>query len=138
MSVEEDILNNSKVVAVVGLSSKPDRPSYRVSSYLKRHGYRVIPVNPAEKEVLGEVSYPDLLSVPEKPDVVTIFRRSEDVPPIVEQAIRIGANAVWMQEGIVNEGAAELARKAGLAVVMDKCMHIEHSKFHNIIEEDEQ
>ncbi len=136
MSVEEDILNNSRVVAVVGLSSKPERPSYRVSSYLRKHGYKVIAVNPMEKEVMGETAYPDLLSIPEAVDVVDIFRRAEDVPPIVEQAIKIGAKAVWMQEGIVNENAAELARKAGLAVVMDKCMHIEHSKLYDIIAED--
>jgi predicted CoA-binding protein len=128
MSVEEEILNSSRVVAVVGLSSKPDRPSYRVASYLKEQGYKIIPVNPAEKEILGELCYPDLASIPESVDVVDIFRRSEEVLPIVEEAIRIGAKAVWMQEGVINEEAAARAREAGLVVVMDKCMRKEHRK----------
>jgi len=113
---------------MVGLSDNAERPSYRVASYLKEQGYRIIPVNPRVEEVLGEVSYPDLTSVPEPVDVVDIFRRSEDVPPIVEEAIKVGAKVVWMQEGIVNEEAAERARRAGLQVVMDKCMLKEHSK----------
>jgi predicted CoA-binding protein len=128
MSAEEEILNFSRVVAVVGLSSKPDRPSYRVASYLKEQGYKIIPVNPGEKEISGELCYPDLASIPEPVDVVDIFRRSEDVPPIVEEAIRIGAKAVWMQEGVINEEAAARAREAGLGVVMDKCMRKEHLK----------
>ena len=126
MSVEREILNSSRVVAVVGLSPKPDRPSYIVASYLKENGYSIIPVNPGEKEILGEVSYPDLPSIPKKIDVVDIFRRSEEVPAIVEQAIKIGAKAVWMQEGVINEQAAARARKAGLLVVMDRCMRKEH------------
>ena len=130
MTVIEDILNNSKVVAIVGLSGKKERPSYEVGSYLKEHGYRIIPVNPAEKEILGEKSYPDLESIPEKIDVVDIFRRSEEVLPIVRQAIKIGAKAVWMQEGVVNKEAAAEARAAGLKVVMDKCMHKQHVKLH--------
>jgi predicted CoA-binding protein len=128
VSVEEEILNFSRVVAVVGLSSKPDRPSYRVASYLKEQGYRIIPVNPTEKEILGELYYPDLVSIPELVDAVDIFRRSEEVLPIVEEAIRIGAKAVWMQEGVINEEAATRAREAGLMVVMDKCMRKEHRK----------
>ena len=128
MSAEEEILNFSRVVAVVGLSSKPGRPSYRVASYLKEQGYKIIPVNPGEKEISGELCYPDLASIPEPVDVVDIFRRSEDVPPIVEEAIRIGAKAVWMQEGVINEEAAARAREAGLGVVMDKCMRKEHLK----------
>jgi predicted CoA-binding protein len=128
MSVEEEILNFSRVVAVVGLSSKPDRPSYRVASYLKEQGYKIIPVNPAEKEILGELCYPDLVSIPELVDAVDIFRHSEEVLPIVEEAIRIGAKAVWMQEGVINEEAAARAREAGLMVVMDKCMRKEHMK----------
>ena len=128
MSAEEEILNFSRVVAVVGLSSKPDRPSYRVASYLKEQGYKIIPVNPGEKEISGELCYPDLASIPEPVDVVDIFRRSEDVPPIVEEAIRIGAKAVWMQEGVINEEAAARAREAGLGVVIDKCMRKEHLK----------
>ena len=130
MSIEEKILNSSRTIAVVGLSSKPDQPSYRVASYLKEQGYKMIPVNPAEKEILGERCYPDLASIPESIDVVDIFRRSEKVPPIVEEAIRIGANAVWMQEGVINEEAAARARKAGLMVVMDKCMRKEHQRLH--------
>ena len=124
-------MNSSRTIAIVGLSSKPDQPSYRVASYLKEQGYKMIPVNPAEKEILGERCYPDLTSIPESIDVVDIFRRSEKVPPIVEEAIRIGANAVWMQEGVINEEAAARARKAGLMVVMDKCMRKEHRKLRS-------
>jgi predicted CoA-binding protein len=130
VSVEERILNSSRTIAIVGLSSKPDQPSYRVASYLKEQGYKMIPVNPAEQEILGERCYPDLASIPEPVDVVDIFRRSEKVPPIVEEAIRIGANAVWMHEGVINEDAAARARKAGLMVVMDKCMRKEHQRLH--------
>jgi predicted CoA-binding protein len=128
MSPEEEILSFSRVVAVVGLSSKPDRPSYKVASYLKEQGYKIIPVNPAEREILGELCYPDLASIPELVDVVDVFRRSEEVLPIVEEAIRIGAKAVWMQEGVINEEAAARAREAGLLVVMDKCMRKKHRK----------
>ena len=128
MSTEEKILKSSRIIAVVGLSPKPDRPSYRVASYLKEQGYRIIPVNPQEKEMLGEPSYPDLGSIPEPVDVVDIFRRSEEVPAIVEEAIKIGAKAVWMQEGVINEKAAAKAREAGLLVVMDKCMLKEHQR----------
>ena len=128
MSVEEKILNSSRTVAIVGLSSKPDRPSYKVASYLKEQGYKIVPVNPTEKDILGELCYPDLSSIPESVDVVDIFRRAEDVPPIVEETIRIGAKAVWMQEGVANEEAANRAREAGLMVVMDKCMLKEHVK----------
>lgn len=126
--IEEEILNSSRVVAVVGLSAKPDRPSHRVADYLKAQGYRIIPVNPAESEILGELCYPDLASVPESVDVVDIFRRSEEVLPIVKEAIKIGAKAVWIQEGVINEEAAARAREAGLMVVMDKCMLKEHRK----------
>jgi hypothetical protein len=126
VSIEEEILNSGQTVAVVGLSVKPDRPSYKVASYLKEQGYSIIPVNPAEKEMLGGPCYPDLASVPESIDVVDIFRRSEDVLPIVKEAIRVGAKAVWMQEGVINEEAATQAREAGLMVVMDKCMLKEH------------
>ena len=128
MSTEEEILNSSRVVAVIGLSLNSDRPSYRVASYLKEQGYRIIPVNPTAKEILGEVCYPSLSSIPEAIDVVDIFRRSKKVPGIVEEAIKIGAKAVWMQEGVINEGAAVRAREAGLLVVMDKCMLKEHRK----------
>ncbi len=127
MTIEE-ILRQNHTVAIVGLSDKPDRPSHMVAKHLKERGYRIIPVNPQTKEMLGEVSYPDLLSIPHPVDVVDIFRRSEDVPPIVDQAIKIGAKVVWMQEGIINEEAAKKAREAGLEVVMDKCMKKEHEK----------
>ncbi len=125
-----NILNNSRTVAIVGLSANPERPSFIVGKYLKEHGYKITPVNPAEKAILGETSYPDLAAVPEKIDVVDIFRRPDDLLPIVRQAIIIGAKAVWMQEGVVNESAAAEARKAGLKVVMDKCMRKEHVKLH--------
>ena len=128
MSTEEKILKSSRTIALVGLSPKPDRPSYRVASYLKEQGYNIIPVNPAEKEILGETCYPDLASVPMSIDVVDIFRRSEEVPSIMAEAIRIGAKAVWMQEGVINEEAANRAREAGLMMVMDKCMLKEHLK----------
>ena len=128
MSTEEKILNSSRTIAVVGLSSKADRPSYKAASYLKKQGYKIIPVNPAEKEILGELCYPDLASISESVDVVEVFRRSEEVPPVVEEAIRIGAKAVWMQEGVTNEEAAARAREAGLMVVMDRCMRKEHQK----------
>ena len=128
MSIEEEMLNSSRVVAVVGLSAKPDKPSYRVGSYLKENGYKIIPVNPGIREILGEVSYPDLSSIPKPVDVVNIFRRSEEVPAIVEEAIKIGSKVVWMQEGVTNEEAAVRAREAGLLVVMDRCMLKEHQR----------
>ncbi len=131
MGVEQDILDTCNVVAIVGLSSKEERSSNRVGSYLKRHGYRIIPVNPGEKKVLDEVCYPNLSAIPEKVDVVDIFRRSEEVLPVIDEALKIGVKAVWMQEGVVNEEAAKKARDAGIKVVMDKCMLKEHSRLHN-------
>ena len=128
MDETKKILTESKTIAVVGLSPKEDRPSYRVADYLKSKGYRIIPVNPNAQEILGEKSYPDLASIPGDIDVVDIFRKSEDVPPVVDEAIKTGAKAVWMQEGIVNEPAARKARSAGLLVVMDRCMLKEHKK----------
>jgi uncharacterized protein len=122
------ILNECKTIAVVGLSSNPMRPSHEVTEYMQRTGYRIIPVNPNETEVLGEKSYARLEDVPEKVDVVNIFRRAEEVPPVVESAIRIGARVVWMQLGIENDEAAEMARAAGLAVVEDACILIEHRR----------
>lgn len=127
----EDIVRQARTIAVVGLSPNPERPSYEVASYLKSQGYRIVPVNPTVAEVLGEKSYPDLKSIPEPVDVVDIFRRPEDVPPIVEQAIAIGAKAVWMQLGVVNEEAAHRARQAGLGVVMDRCLMVEHRRLHS-------
>ncbi len=123
----EDILQSCHTIAVVGLSSDPSRPSYRVAHYLKEHGYRVIPVNPEYKEILDEVCYPDLASVPDPIDLVDIFRRSEHVSPIVDAAASVGAKVIWMQEGVVNEEAAAHARKAGMEVVMDKCIMKEHN-----------
>lgn len=128
MELTEEILKSCRTVAIVGLSTKEDRPSNRVAQYLQSKGYRIIPVNPGETEVLGEKSYPDLASIPEPVEVVDIFRKADDVPPVVDQAIKVGARAVWMQLGIVNEEAAEKARKAGLKVVMDRCMKIEHER----------
>ena len=128
MSAEQEILQECRVIAVIGLSDNPDRASYHVAHYLMDQGYRVIPVNPMVKWVLGQTSYPDLDSVPVAVDVVDIFRRSEEVPELVEQAIRKGARVVWMQEGVVHEAAAERARGAGLKVVMDKCMRKEHAR----------
>jgi predicted CoA-binding protein len=126
MSTEQEILKSCNTVAVVGISSDENRPSHRVSKYLQEQGYQIIPVNPKESIVLGKTCYPDLKSIPEKVDVVDIFRRSEDVPAIIDQAIEIGAGAVWMQEGIKHEQAAEKARQAGLKVVQDRCMLKEH------------
>lgn len=133
-SQEQRILKDSRTVALVGASPDSGRPSHRVFSYLRDQGYRIIPVNPLFPEILGETSYPDLVSIPRKVDVVDIFRRPEDVPPIVDQAIQIGARAIWMQEGIVNEAAASRAREAGLLVIMDKCMRKEHLKMMGIPE----
>jgi len=128
MSVEEEILKSSRIVAVVGLSTNPERPSYRIACYLKEHGYKIIPVNPGAQEILGEQCYPDLSSIPEPVDVVNIFRRPEETPTIVEEAVKIKAKAVWMQEGVINEIAANMARKAGLLFVMDRCTMKEHNK----------
>jgi predicted CoA-binding protein len=120
------LLKQSKTIAVVGLSSRRFRPSYGVTQYMQEQGYRIIPVNPHESQVLGETAYPTLDDLPEKVDIVNIFRRSEHVPEIVDAAIRIGAKSVWMQEGVVHDGAAAMARAAGLEVVMDRCILKEH------------
>lgn len=126
-----EILKSSKTVAVVGISHNEERDSHKVAKYLKEHGYRVIPVNPKYKEVLGEPCYPDLKSIPEKIDVVDIFRNVEAIPGIVDEAIQVGAKVVWMQLGLVHNESAEKAKQAGLRVVMNKCMKIEH---HRLIE----
>ena len=123
-----DILRVCRTIAVVGLSAKRYRPSYGVAEYMQRAGYRIIPVNPHETEVLGEKCYPDVESVPEPIDIVDIFRRSEFVPEIVEAAIRKGAKVVWMQEGVIHEEAARRAKEAGLAVVMDRCILKDHRR----------
>jgi uncharacterized protein len=131
MANEQEILKSCHTIAVVGLSSNPERTSNRVASYLQEQGYRIIPVNPNETQVLGETCYAVLGDVPEKIDVVDVFRKSDDVPPVIDAAIKAGVKAVWMQEGIVNEPAAKKARQAGIKVVMDKCMLKEHHKLKN-------
>jgi predicted CoA-binding protein len=123
-----DILKKYKSIAVVGLSSDPARPSHGVASYMKSAGYRIIPVNPNEREVLGEKSYARVEDVPEKVGIVDIFRRPEDVPPVVDGAIRAGAKVIWMQLGIENAEAGEKGRAAGIIVVMDACLLVEHKK----------
>jgi predicted CoA-binding protein len=123
-----ELLESAKIIAVVGLTNTPIRPSYGVSHYMQSQGYRIIPVNPNITEWEGEKAYSSLLDVPEKIDVVDIFRRSEAVPEVVEQAIQIKAPAIWMQEGVVHREAAEKARQAGIFVVMDKCILKEHIK----------
>jgi hypothetical protein len=128
-SIMDEILATARVIAVVGLSSQCGRPSYQVSAYMQAAGYRIIPVNPNETEVLGEKAYATLEEVPQPIDVVDVFRRSEFVPPVVESAIRVGAKAVWMQEGVIHEEAARRAREAGLRVVMDRCILKEHLRW---------
>jgi uncharacterized protein len=121
-----ELLRASRVIAVVGLSGDEMRPSHGVAQYMQRAGYRIIPVNPNETEVLGEKSYARLEDVPEKIDIVNVFRRSQYVRGVVDSAIRVGAKAVWMQEGVIDEAAAEVARAAGLEVVMDRCILKDH------------
>jgi uncharacterized protein len=127
----KELLENAKTIAVVGLSSNPDRPSYRVSSYLQEQGYKIIPVNPTVKEVLGEKAYPTLKDIPEKVDIVDVFRRAADVLPIADEAIAIKAKALWMQEGIINDDAAEKAKLAGLQVIMNRCIMVAHIHLHD-------
>ncbi len=119
MDLVDEQLQNSKTIAVVGLSGDPDRISFRVTRYMQEQGYRIIPVNPMVQEVLGEKSYPDLKSVPEPIDMVNIFRRSELVAPVVDQAIEIGVKYIWMQDGVVNPESAAKAEAAGIPVIMD-------------------
>ena len=123
-----EVLKNARTIAVVGLSDNAARTSYHVAQYMQSQGYRIIPVNPAISEALGEKAYPTLSEVPEKIDIVNVFRRSEFVPEVVEEAIRIKAPAIWMQEGVVHEAAAEKARAAGIFVVMDRCILKEHGR----------
>jgi uncharacterized protein len=124
----KDILKESKIIAVVGLSANGSKPSYDVARYLIAHGYRVVPVNPAYDEVLGETSYKSLLDIPFDVDIVDVFRKTEDIPPVVDDAIEKKAKTVWLQLGLVHDEAAEKAQKAGLKVVQDRCMKIEHHK----------
>jgi uncharacterized protein len=125
-----EILRNYRVVAVVGLSAKPDRPSYRVAQYLQEHGYRIVPVNPGYQEILGEKCYGGLRDIPFPVEVVDIFRQVEAIPGIVDEAIAVGAKVVWMQQGLEEPHSARKARQAGLLVVMDRCLKIEHGQRH--------
>jgi predicted CoA-binding protein len=127
----DKILNETEIIAVVGLSTKKERAGFYVPEYLQAQGYHIIPVNPKLDKALGETAYPDLESIPEPVDLVLIFQRSENVPPFVEQAIEIGATAIWMQLGIRNEEAAAKAQAAGLDVVMNACMLVEHRRHNN-------
>ena len=127
---EATILNDYRIIAMVGLSPDPNRPSHRVAKYLINHGYKVIPVNPDTQEILGTRSFSNMSSIPEPIEIVDIFRKSEEVMPIVDEAIKIGAKVVWMQEGVINEEAASKARDAGLLVAMDRCMLKEHKRLN--------
>ncbi len=128
MPLISELLKTARVIAVVGLSNRKHRPSFGVSEYMQRAGYRIIPINPNESLILGEKAYASIEDVPEKIDIVDIFRRPEFVPEIVEQAIRAGAGAIWMQEGVIHEEAAARAQAAGLTVVMDRCILKEHQR----------
>ncbi len=128
MSAEAEILRKYRTIAVVGLSSDEARGSHGVSKYMQSAGYRIVPVNPAETEVLGEKAYPTVVSIPSTVEIVDVFRRPEALPGVVEDAIAAGAKVIWMQEGIVNEEAAAKARAAGLEVVMDRCIRSEHRR----------
>lgn len=131
MPAIDAIIRSTKTIAVVGFSPKENRPSHMVGKYLINAGFTVYPVNPGVSRILGRVSYPDLASIPGSVDLVDIFRRSEDVLPIVEAAIAIQAKTVWMQQGVVNVEAAALAEKSGLQVVMDRCIKIDHANLIN-------
>jgi uncharacterized protein len=122
------ILETGKTVAVVGLSDKPDRDSYKVAQYLQEHGYRIIPVNPTVDQVLGEKSYASVAAIPEQVDIVDVFRKPDAVAPVAQEAIDAGAGTLWMQLGVVNQEAADMAEAAGLQVVMDRCMKVEHGR----------
>ncbi|MFP7754022.1 CoA-binding protein [Thermodesulfobacteriota bacterium B35] len=129
VTVIREIFARADTIAVVGLSPKPERPSNQVARYLQEAGFRIIPVNPGQDEILGCPCYPDLRAIPGSVDVVDIFRRADRVEPVVRDAMAIGARVVWMQEGIVNEPAARLAEEAGLIVIMDRCMKVDHQQF---------
>lgn len=122
----KSLLQETKVIAVVGLSDKPSRPSYDVSRYMQAHGYKIIPVNPSCAEILGEKCYPDLKSIPVPVDMVNVFRKSEDCLPVAKDAVAIGAKSLWLQLGVINDEAHDFAQEHGLEVVMDKCLKIEH------------
>jgi len=125
-----DILTSTNTIASVGLSSNQEKESFWIVLYLKEQGYRIIPVNPTQTEIMGEKCYPSLSDIPDKVDVVQVFRKPEDVPPVVDEAIKIGAKIVWIQEGIVNNEAAQKAEEAGLQVVMDACMRAAHRRLN--------
>jgi predicted CoA-binding protein len=129
--MKKSILETVKNIAVVGISTRTHRPAHSVPLYLQEQGYNIIPVREGVHEILGKPTYPDLSSIPEPIDVVLIFKRPEDVPPVVEEAIKINPKVIWMQEGIVNEAAAAMARDAGITVVMDACMRVEHRRLIN-------
>ncbi len=129
-----ELLKTAKTIAVVGLTDSPLRPSYGVSMYMQSQGYRIIPVNPRIRDSLGEKAYASLLDVPDKVDIVNVFRRSDAVPEVVEQAIQIMAPAIWMQEGVVHAEAAEHARRAGIFVVMDLCILKEHRRRRDLLQ----
>jgi predicted CoA-binding protein len=126
-----DILQKAKIIAVVGLSANPGRPSFGVASYMQAQGYRTVPVNPNYSKILDEPCYPSLLALPKaiKVDIINIFRRSDAVMPVVEEGIRIGAETIWMQEGVINHEAATTAERAGLFVVMNRCIMRDHSRY---------
>lgn len=124
----KELLKKSRTIAVVGLSPDPDKPSFEVASYLKEHGYKIIPVRPNTEEVLGEKAYGSLAEIPGSIDIVDVFRKSEFIPEIVDEAIRIKAKAVWMQLGLRHEEAAKKAEQAGLTVIQDRCMLVEHRR----------
>ena len=125
----QDVLNSAKTVAVVGLSKTELRASYFVGFYLRRHGFRVIPVNPREQEILGETSYPSLRDIPDRVDVVNVFRTPDALPEIAEEAVAIGAGNLWCQFGVINEEGARIAEAGGLSVVMDRCIKVEHARY---------
>ena len=125
---KKDVFASSKIIAVVGLSPKADKPSNRVANYLKAHGYRIIPVNPQYEEILGEKSYKSLSDIPDKVDVVDIFMRAENVVPVVEEAIRIKPKAIWLQLGIVNDEAKAIAEKTGIDFLQNLCIKLEHER----------
>lgn len=122
------ILTDNRVIAVVGLSANWNRPSFFAAKYMLEHGYTVIPVNPGQSEILGQKCYPSLKEIPQKVDIVDCFRKSEDIPPLAEEAIAIGARVLWLQLGVINQAAVQLASAAGLEVVMDRCVKIEHAR----------
>ena len=125
------LLKDTQVIAVVGLSDKPSRPSYDVARYMQQAGYKIIPVNPQCSEILGETCYPDLLSIPGRVDMVNVFRKPEDCLDVAKDAVKIGAQSLWLQLGIINQAAADFAKSHGLKVVMDQCIKVEHRNLNH-------